>query len=111
MTLPCVTRITEGMLPRRSSSVCIFTAPSSLRTWPGEYRQAQVDHRGIQRVCGSLKFDSEAVGNVQLARGSDQRLGEVGVDAPVTNLICIRQSVARNATADAHVVKLRARRT
>jgi hypothetical protein len=78
---------------------------------PREQRKAQVDHRGIERVCSPLQFDTEAVANIKLACGNNQRLGEVGVDAPVANLIRIRQSIARNAAADAHVVKLRARRT
>ena len=78
---------------------------------PREQRKAQVDHCGIERVGGALKLDTKAVADVKLACYSNQRLGEVGVDAPVANLIRIRQRIARHATADAHVVKLRARRT
>lgn len=77
---------------------------------PGKERQTQIDRCRIQRVDSILEFDAKAVVDIQMAGDGDQSLREVCVDAPVAHLIRIRQSVARDATANAHVIELRASR-
>jgi len=78
---------------------------------PGEQRQTQIDGRCIERINSFLEFDAEAVVDIEFARGADQHLCEICVDVPIAHLICIRQSVPRNAAANAHVIELRSSRT
>ena len=73
---------------------------------PGEQGQAQVDGGRVERVDGVVEFDAEVLVQVELARGVDQGLGEVGVDAPVPRLVGVGQCVARDRAANAHVVEL-----
>jgi len=73
---------------------------------PRKQRQAQIDRGRIQGVDGLIEFDAKRFVDVKIARHSDQRMGEVGVDSPVADLIGMGQGVARNLTANAHVVKL-----
>ncbi len=55
---------------------------------------------------GVVGFDTEVVVQVQLAGGVDQGLSEVGVDAPVPRLVGVGRGVARDRSANAHVVEL-----
>ena len=72
---------------------------------PGEQRQAEIDGRGIQRVCGMLQLNAEVVGLVQSPRPGDQNLGEVRVDPPVAVLVGIGQSAPSDDAAKASVVE------
>ena len=73
---------------------------------PWKQRQAQIDHRRIQRIDGALQIDGKTVADVKLSGGSNQDLAEVGVDAPIAYLVCVRQSVPCDTTANAHVIEL-----
>lgn len=73
---------------------------------PRKQRQAQIDGRSIQGVDGLIEFDAERFVAVKAARHFDQRMGKVGVDSPVADLIGMGQGVARNLTANAHVISL-----
>ena len=43
---------------------------------------------------------------VELARDANQHLSEIGVDPPVAMLVGVGQRVARNLSAEAHVIEL-----
>ena len=58
---------------------------------PGKHRQAQVDGSTVERVDSLLQLDTERLVDVEPSRDPDQSLGELGVDAPVSDLIGIGQ--------------------
>ena len=97
-----------GMLPRRSSSVCIFTAAlvdAEMR--PRKHRQAQIDGRRVQRVDGVRQIQPEVLAGIQLSCAwAISRCAKVGVDAPVARLVGIGQRRAPNRLAKAHVIEL-----
>src|SRR5438876_5934215 len=98
---------TVGMLPRRSSSVCNFTAPFVLaKLGPGEKRQAQIDGGGIERVNSLGQLDAEAVVRIEYSGTGNQHLREVGVDAPIACGVRMGQGVARDLAANAEMVEL-----
>jgi hypothetical protein len=72
---------------------------------PWEKCQAEVDGRGIQRVCRLPEFGAEAVGEVQFSRSGDQDMCEVFVDPPVAEFVGIGESAASHDTAKPGVVK------
>ena len=73
---------------------------------PGEHRQAEVDRGGVERVDGRIQVDAQVFLGVQRPCLADQDLGEVGVDPPVALSVGVRQIVARDAAAKAHVIPL-----
>lgn len=73
---------------------------------PGEHRQAEIDRRGIERVDGRIQVDPQVVLGVQCACLADQHLGEVCVNSPIALFVGIRQIVARDTAAKAHVIPL-----
>src|SRR6266446_5797526 len=92
------------MLPRRSSSVCSFTALLRRRNFPTrKKRHAQIDGRRVQGIYGLGQFHSERFVAVEVASGSNQDLGEIGVDPPVAVLVGVCQGVARNLSSEAIV--------
>lgn len=78
----------------------------SAKLSPRKQRQTQVDGGSIESVDGLIELDAERFVAVKGARHSDQHMGEVGVDSPVAHLIGVGQGVARNLTANAHVIEL-----
>jgi hypothetical protein len=83
------------MLPRKSSSVCILTAPL------------------VRRKCAQgnrLKHKSIVVG-VKLPGLTDQPVGQVGVNAPVAGFVGVGQGGAGNLATQSQMVELRATRT
>jgi hypothetical protein len=77
---------------------------------PGKDRQTQVDRRGVERVHRLFQIDTKGIVGVELASHADQSLREVGIDTPIPNFVRIRQSAARDAAANPHVIKLLAMR-
>src|SRR6266540_2142023 len=73
---------------------------------PSKYRQAQIDGAGIQSVDRVFEVDAKRVLGIKTTGDGDERLGKVGVDAPVAALVGIGQSTARHPALDAHVVQL-----
>ena len=72
----------------------------------GEDREAEIDGGGIEGVDGVIELDAEAVLGIERAGDDDQRLGEIGIDAPIAPFVGIGQGGARDMPADAHVVEL-----
>ena len=54
---------------------------------PWKQGKTQIDHGGIQRVDTLIDVETEAVASIELAGRRDQRLSEIGVDAPVAHRI------------------------
>ena len=84
-------------------------ALSKLR--PRKQRQAQIDDGGVQSVGGLIELYRERIVLMKLSGVSDQHLGKILVDSPVAHFVGVRQSVARNLAADAHMIELFARRS
>jgi len=73
---------------------------------PRKHRQTQVDGAGIQSVDRVVEIDTERFASIETTGDTDERLSEVGVDAPVAALVGIGQSAARNLAVDPHVVEV-----
>ena len=73
---------------------------------PRKYRQAQVDGTGIQSIDRVFQIDAKGFPGIKTTGDGDERLGKVGVNAPVAALVGIGQSTARHPALDAHVVEL-----
>ena len=94
------------MLPRRSSSVCSFTALFSATEFPPrEKRKAQIDGRRVEGIHGLGQVHAERFVAVKIAGEPNQFLGEVAVNAPVANLVGVGQRVARNLPPETHVIE------
>src|SRR5271169_148536 len=77
-----------------------------LESRPWKNGQAQINGGRVERIDGAVEIEAERFLRVHRPCGRDQDLGEVGVDAPVDGLVGIRQSGARDAAAEAHVIEL-----
>src|SRR5207247_1840271 len=73
---------------------------------PSKHRQTQIDGAGIQSVDRVFEGDTKWFCGIKTAGDGNERLGKVGVDAPVATLVGIGQSTSRNPAFDAHVVQL-----
>lgn len=58
---------------------------------PGKQRQAQFDECGIECIDGLGQIECERLVGIELPGCGDQRLSELGVDAPITASIGIGQ--------------------
>ena len=97
-----------GIAPRRSSSVCVFTAALVARKGAHpEDRQAQIDCCRIQCIDGFAQLHSEALHCIELSGLADQHLSEVGVDPPVAGFVRIGQRRTPNRFTKPHVIELR----
>ena len=91
-----------GMLPRRSSSVCISTAALVVRKCHGK-TQAQSDGRRVQGVDGIGQVQPQFFVDVQRPRLGDEPLGQRRMDTPVAPFVGIES----NRLAEAHVIEFR----
>src|SRR5690349_2964346 len=73
---------------------------------PGKKREAQIDSRRIERVNRLLQSPAELVVPIKRSRLSDQQVSEVGINAPIAHRVGVGQRVARDASANAHVIEL-----
>jgi hypothetical protein len=73
---------------------------------PRKYRQAQVDGAGIQSIDRVFQIDAKRFCGIKTAGDGNERLGKVGVDAPVAHRVRIGQGVAGDIAADAHMIEL-----
>ena len=86
-------------------SVKFYGASCFAKMSPGKKRQAKIDHGRIQCVYRLIQLYAEGFAGVKLPGMTDQDLGKVGIDAPVADLIGVRQSIAGDFSADAHVIE------
>jgi hypothetical protein len=72
---------------------------------PGEKRQTQVDHRGIEGLDRIFELQADILVAAKSTGLGDEHLGKVGVDAPIACFVGVGQVVARDAAADTHVIE------
>src|SRR5208283_3533234 len=106
-SLPSETWMKLGILPRKSSRVCIFTAALVVR----KCAQGKTDrHRSIvveSRADGIGQVQAKVLVGVELPCLDNQSLGQIRVDAPVARFVGVRQRRAPDRFAQTHVVELR----
>src|ERR1035438_2170185 len=61
---------------------------------------------GRPRVDRIFQIDTKRLPGIKTTGDSNERLGQVGIDAPVAHRIRIGQGIAGYAAADAHVIEL-----
>ena len=74
---------------------------------PREKRQAEVDRSGVEDIGDLFERDAEFLSCVHSPCRADQDMGEIGVDAPISGLVCIGQGRPGHRPADSRMVKLR----
>ena len=98
----------SGMLPRRFSRVCIFTAPLCVRK--RAHGNIAKQSGRIQCVDRCIQVDGEFVVGVESAGFDDQHLCKLGIDAPVARFVGVGKVVARDGTVNTHVIEFRSHR-
>ena len=73
---------------------------------PRENGKAQVDGRGVEREDGVVEFQAQLFLGIERTRDADQLLGKLRIDPPVALFVGVGQRVARDLSANAHVVEL-----
>ena len=73
---------------------------------PRKEGEAKIDGRGIEGIHRLFQFHRKGIVRIQVPCGTDQYLGEVGVDSPVAVLVGVGQRVPGDPSPDAHVVQL-----
>ena len=74
---------------------------------PRKEREAEVNGGGIQRIGGGLKFKAGRLIGVKRDGLPNERLSQIGKDAPVAIFVGVSQSAAGGGLADAGVVEFR----
>src|SRR5208283_3421957 len=80
--LPSEMWMKVGIAPRRSSSVCNFTAALVERNGAHGNIEAEIDSRVIERIHGIGQLHAELLVDVERAGLNDQPLGQLEVYAP-----------------------------
>src|ERR1039457_3558008 len=86
-TLPLVMLMNVGMLPCRSSNVCILTAALCFRN---------LAHGNNERHRSMFQIDTDQIEGMKRSCNPDRNLSEVGIDAPVVRLVGIAQGGTRH---------------
>src|SRR5438132_1218756 len=106
-TSPLVTRMKVGMLPCRSSKVCILTAALRRRNFAhgnsDRHRSMVVEFQSIQTL---IQIDANRVERMQRPGNADQYLSELRKDSPIMRFVSIGQRRARHFAAEPHVIQL-----
>ena len=74
---------------------------------PRKHRQTEVDDGRVEGIHRVRQVDGEGLIDIERPRGANQAVREVGVDAPVTGLVGVRDRRSGDSRADAQVIKLR----
>ena len=72
---------------------------------PREERQTQIDGGGVQGIGCLIQFDTEGIVGVEATRLADEDLGKIGIDSPISDLIGMSQSVARDVASKTHMIE------
>jgi len=78
---------------------------------PREKGETQIDGGGVQSIGGLIQFDSEGIVGVEATGLPHEDLGKVGIDSPISDLVGMSQSIARDVSAEAHVIEFPLSRT
>ena len=72
---------------------------------PREKREAEIDGGGVQSIGGLIQFDTEGIVGVVATGLANEDLGVVGIDSPISELVGMSQSIARDVPSKAHVIE------
>ena len=72
---------------------------------PRKKRQTEVDRGRVQSIGGLIQFDSEGIVGVEATGLANEDLGKVGIDSPISDLVGMSQSIARDVPSKAHVIE------
>ena len=78
---------------------------------PWEKGETQIDSGGVQSIGGLIQFDSEGIVGVEATSLANEDLGKVGIDSPISDLVGMSQSIARDISSEAHVIEFPLSRT
>jgi len=75
---------------------------------PRKERQAQIDRRRIERIGRRVEVGGQRLVGIERPRSRDQHGGQVGVEAPVADFVCVGQGALGDAAAQARADALEA---
>ena len=78
---------------------------------PWKKGETQIDSGGVQSIGGLIQFDSEGIVGVEATSLANEDLGKVGIDSPISDLVGMSQSIARDISSEAHVIEFPLSRT
>src|SRR5687767_15589198 len=97
-----------GMLPRKSSKVCNFTAALVERyVAHGNSDRQSLIRSGIECVDRLFEFQPKWLLDIESPRSADELLREIRIDAPIARFVGVGQRAARHVAMDAQVIELR----
>lgn len=73
---------------------------------PGKQRQRQIDRRGVECIGGVLELDAEVLAGIEPTSRLDKTQGQIAIDTPIPFFVGIGERAARNAAANAEVIRL-----
>ena len=80
---------------------CLVFAEAS----PGEKRKTQIDCGRIEGVNGFLQIQAKIFVGIKDSSRTNQDLGEICIDAPVSDFVGIGQGAARDLGLDADMIE------
>ena len=78
---------------------------------PRKQHQTQIDRRSIERVDGVLQIHPEGFVHIEAARGSDQMLRDLRMNAPIARFVGVGQRTFRHDSTNTKMVELGRLRT
>src|ERR1039458_3509487 len=108
-SFPSEMRIKVGILPCRSSRVCIFTAALCFRNFAhgksARHRSMVVESKAYRLIQALVEVHAERLVGVERPRDFNQDMGKLGEDAPVACFVGVGQSAARHRAAKPQVIE------
>jgi len=71
---------------------------------PGKQFQTQVYGGGIEGIGCLLQLDPKVVVEIERSGNTNQHLGEIGINAPISGFVGVGQGAARYVAPDTHVI-------
>jgi len=78
---------------------------------PREKGKTQIDSGRVQGIGGLIQFDAEGIVGVEATSLAYKDLGKVGIDSPISDLVGMSQSIARDVPSEAHMIEFPLGRT
>lgn len=97
--------------PQIQEGMQFHSAFVSSELGPWEKGQTQIDRGGVQSIGGLIQFDSKGMVGVEATSLANENLCKVGIDSPISDLIGMSQSIARDLSSKAHVIEFPLGRT
>ena len=89
--------------------VHLYRRFSATKSCPRKKRKTQIDCGGIECIHHLVQFDANIVVRIKRASNVNENLGKLGINAPIANVVCIRQGAAGNRGSNANMIKLGAK--